>query len=251
MVEAYHRPWRDGRSRKGRFSGPIRSTWTTSSRRSKKAGSFLDVVQAGGFDFNFGPLPVRFSILMKLASRLTNQRPQLAAELSRIAGGVNGGARHAHSIPGLQAPSVAVHRVPRGRPGREGAPAWPIEWDALNDIVSRHFQRLGICDKPVDANLGAHSALSAVVSNHFRGVIKKATRDASLFRQTWIREHGHPGGWSTKARCAARSCCGTNGSGAGEQGAPGGQPAVGGGSVPPRTRRPFTPGCSARFSIRH
>jgi len=65
-------------------------------------------------------------------------------------------------------------------------PAWPIEWEALNEIASRNFQRLGICDKRVDANLGSqHSVLSGVVSNHFRGVIKKATHDASLFCQTW------------------------------------------------------------------
>ena len=37
----------------------------------------------------------------------------------------------------------------------------------------------------VEANLGSqHSVLSAVVANHFRNVIKKATHDASLFRQT-------------------------------------------------------------------
>jgi hypothetical protein len=71
-------------------------------------------------------------------------------------------------------------------------PASPIEWDALNDIASRHFQQLGICDKRVDANLGSQpSVLSGVVSNHFRGVIKKATHDASLFCQTWtVREPG-------------------------------------------------------------
>jgi len=71
-------------------------------------------------------------------------------------------------------------------------PASPIEWEALNDIASRHFQQLGICDKRVDANLGSqHSVLSGVVSNHFRSVIKKATHDASLFRQTWtVREPG-------------------------------------------------------------
>ena len=48
----------------------------------KTAGSFLDVVGAGGFDFNFGPMPVRFSILMKLASQLTTRRPQLSSALT-------------------------------------------------------------------------------------------------------------------------------------------------------------------------
>jgi hypothetical protein len=56
----------------------------------------------------------------------------------------------------------------------------------LNDIASRHFQKLGICDKRDDAELALEShALTSVVSTHFWAVMKKATRDASLFSQTW------------------------------------------------------------------
>jgi hypothetical protein len=71
---------------------------------------------------------------------------------------------------------------------REGAnaPVQLTEWDALNDIASRHFNSLGICDKRVHADFGpVSSGLSSVVSEHFRSVIKKATREISLFRQTW------------------------------------------------------------------
>ena len=90
----------------------------------KTAGSFLDVVAAGGFDFNFGPLPVRFSILMKLASRLINHGRSCRRSCSRWTARQRGGARRPHSVPRVQAPPVAVRRVPRadGEPGQP--PAW-------------------------------------------------------------------------------------------------------------------------------
>ena len=101
--------------------------------------------------------------------------------------------------------------------------AWPIEWEALNDIASRHFQQLGICDKRVDANLGSqNSVLSAVVSTHFRGVIKKATHDASLFRQTWtVREPGSAGAPRLRGRAdhAPLMLRNQNGCGGRDQGA--------------------------------
>jgi hypothetical protein len=132
---------------------------------------------------------------MKLGSHLWKRRPQLSSELFESSGG--------GSVVALEtliqflvcrrrmSPFVGFPEK-TGDPSR--SPAWPIEWEALNDIASRHFQQLGICDKRVDASLGTQrSVLSAVVSTHFRGVIKKATRDASLFRQTWtVREPGTP-----------------------------------------------------------
>jgi hypothetical protein len=155
----------------------------------------LDVVRAGGFDFNFGPLPVRFSILMKLGSHVWRRGPQLSSELFESSGGGSLAAldtllqflvRRRRLSPFVGLPEKAADAT--------RSPAWPIEWEALNDIASRHFQKLGICDKRVDANLGSQpSVLSAVVSTHFRGVIKKATHDASLFRQTWtVHEQGTP-----------------------------------------------------------
>ena len=186
---------RSRRSKRARSSGAIPKYMDEFVKELKTAGSFLDVVRAGGFDFNFGPLPVRFSILMKLGSHLWRRRPQLSSELFESSGAGSVAAldtliqflvcrRRLSPFVGL-----AGRRRRRSQP-----PAWPIEWEALNDIASRHFQKLGICDKRVDANLGTqHSVLSAVVSTHFRGVIKKATHDASLFRQTWtVREQGTP-----------------------------------------------------------
>src|SRR6185436_4467281 len=65
----------------------------------------------------------------------------------------------------------------------------------LNDITARHFERLGIGDARIDTTLDSpNGALAAVVSGHFRGVVKKANHDACLFRQTWtVREQGTPG----------------------------------------------------------
>jgi hypothetical protein len=193
MVEAYHRPWRDREIEEGEVLWCDPAYMDVLVRELKKSGSLLDIVQAGGFDFNFGPIPMRFSILMKLGSCLCRRRPQLAAELFEAAGGGNVAA-----LDTLIQFLVCRRRLspfvgfPEHAGGASRSPAWPIEWEALNDIASRHFQQLGICDKRVDANLGTqHSVLSPVVSAHFRGVLKKATHDASLFRQTWtVREHG-------------------------------------------------------------
>jgi ABC-type phosphate/phosphonate transport system substrate-binding protein len=193
MVESYHRPWRDREIEEGEILWCDSAYLDVFVREFKKSGSLLDIVQAGGFDFNFGPIPVRFSILMKLGSCLCRRRPQLAAELFEAAGGGSVAA-----LDSLIQFLVCRRRLSPfvGFPEHAGdasrVPAWPIEWEALNDIASRHFQQLGICDKPVDAHFGTrHTVLSPVVSAHFRGVLKKATHDASLFRQTWtVREHG-------------------------------------------------------------
>jgi hypothetical protein len=187
MVDAYHRPWRKQEIEEGEILWCDLKYMDEFVKELKTAGSFLDVVRAGGFDFNFGPLPVRFSILMKLGSHLWKRRPQMSSELFESSGGGSVAA-----LETLIQFLVCRHRLSPfvGFPEKGGdpsrPPAWPIEWEALNDIASRHFQQLGVCDKRVDANLGTQrSVLSGVVSTHFRGVIKRATRDASLFRQTW------------------------------------------------------------------
>ena len=226
----------------------------------KTAGSFLDVVQAGGCDFNFGPLPVRFSILMKLGSRLFKRRPQLSSELVESAGGGNVTALDT-LIQFLVcrrrlSPFVGLPESAGERPRRP--PAWPIEWEALNDIASRHFQQLGICDKRVDANLGSqHSVLSGVVSTHFRGVIKKATHDASLFRQTWtVREPGTPARLDLRGRDDAPRCCCRNQNGSApasrvrvEVSLPPG--AVLSGSSPDATLRAWVFGKILNWSVEH
>jgi ABC-type phosphate/phosphonate transport system substrate-binding protein len=195
MVEAYHQPWRSREIDEGTIVWSDPKYMDDVVKELKAAGSFLDVVQAGGFDFDLGPLPMRFSVLMKLGARLFSRRPQLAFGLF--------GAGDAGNVAALDALiNFLVRRrrlspfvgLPESTDHGPKPPAWPIEWQALNDIATRHFHDLGVCEKRVDANFGAgHSPLSAVVSNHFRGVVKKATREASLFRQTWsVREQGVP-----------------------------------------------------------
>ena len=70
MVEDYHRPWREQEIEEGQILWCDPKYMDEFVKELKTAGSFLDVVRAGGCDFNFGPLPVRFSILMKLGSHL-------------------------------------------------------------------------------------------------------------------------------------------------------------------------------------
>src|SRR6185295_18303106 len=55
--------------------------------------------------------------------------------------------------------------------------------------------KLGICDKRAETELAVESgALTSVVSTHFWSVLKKATRDASIFSQTWtLSAEGAPG----------------------------------------------------------
>jgi ABC-type phosphate/phosphonate transport system substrate-binding protein len=198
MVEAYHRPWRGREIDEGAIVWCDPKYLDDFVKELKTAGSFLDLVQAGGLDFNLGPLPLRFSVLMKLGSRLISRRPQLSSGLFGT-----GDAGNVAALDALIGFLVRRRRLsvfiglPESSEHGPQRPAWPIEWEALNDIASRHFRDLGICDKRVDANFGTglsaagHSALSAVVSNHFRGVVKRATREASLFLQTWdVREPG-------------------------------------------------------------
>jgi hypothetical protein len=86
MVESYHRPWREQEIEEGQILFCDPKGMDVFVRELKTAGSFLDVVKTGGCDFNFGPLPVRFSILMKLGSRLFSRRPQLSGDLVEASG---------------------------------------------------------------------------------------------------------------------------------------------------------------------
>jgi hypothetical protein len=195
IVEAYHRPWRNQEIEEGAIVWCDAKYMDEFVKELKTAGSFLDLVQTGGFDFNLGPLPMKFSVLVKLVLRIISSRPQLSSGLF--------GSGDAGSVAALDALiNFLVRRrrlspfigLPEPRNGSKPS-VWPIEWAALNDIASRHFHALGICDKRVDAHFGAgNEALATVVSNHFRGVVKKAMREASLFRQTWeVREPGVAG----------------------------------------------------------
>jgi ABC-type phosphate/phosphonate transport system substrate-binding protein len=191
MVDAYHQPWRTQQVEEGAILWCDEKYMGEFVKDLKTDGSLLDLLQSGGCDFNFGPIPVRFSVLMKIGSRLY-RRPQLASELG--AGG---------SVTALDALiQFLVQRrrlspfigLPEQADGGARPSAWPVEWEALNDIASRHFERLGIGDTRIDASLdGVNPALAAVVSSHFRGVVKKAARDASLLWQTWTIEPGTPG----------------------------------------------------------
>ena len=197
-------------------------------------GSFLDDVRRGGYDFNFGPLPVRLSFLVRAGSRMISRRPQDLL-----------GPRDAGVVAALETLiSVLLSRrrlstfVGFPEAGRDGsrAPAKPLEWEALNAIASRHFHSLGICDKPVDSHFGGvDSALSSVVSNHFRSVVKKATREISLFSQTWTilrAGRGRPAG--LRVRPGQRAATPRyERSRAGEQGDPGDRTAVQCGALPP------------------
>lgn len=196
IVETYHQNWRTQEIDEGEVLWADPKSMNEFVKDLKSAGSFVDLVQAGKLDFNFGPIPVKLSVLMMLGSRMIKRRPQFSFDLLEVST-LDGGAALETLIrflvrKGRLSPFVGFPEQPVL--GTKTA-ASPVEWEALNDIVSRHFQTLGISDKRVDAELSAEScALTSVVSTHFWSVLKKATRDASLFSQTWkLSAEGTPG----------------------------------------------------------
>ena len=187
IVETYHQGWRTQEIDEGEVLWADPKYMDEFVKELKSAGSLVDLMQAGNLDFNFGPIPVKFSLLMMLGSRMIKRRPQFSSDL--IEASASGGSAALETLIQFL---VRQRRLSPfvGFPDQPvigcKAPACPIEWEALNDIVSRHFQKLGICDKRAETELGVESsALTSVVSTHFWSVLKKATRDASLFRQTW------------------------------------------------------------------
>ena len=165
----------------------------------KAAGSFLDLLAAGGCDFNLGPIPVRFSLLMKLF-RLVFKGPR-CRRTSRWTARRRGGTGRPRAVSREPEAPLAICRVPRGKCA--GQPPSPLEWEALDEIASRHFEQLGISDKPVGMNLGSPDGpLPSVVATHFEGVLKKATHDASLFVRRGTSESREPSGRS----CTRKSC---------------------------------------------
>ena len=187
MVETYHRPWRTQEIDEGEILWADSKYMDEFVKDLKSAGSVVDLLQGGNLDFNVGPIPIRPSFIMLLGSRLFKRRPQFSSDLLETSGA--GGATALETLvqfavssrrlsPFVGFPETPVHGT--------RTPAQPLEWEVLNDIASRHFQQLGICDKRDDAELAIEShALTSVVSTHFLGVMKRSTRDASLFTQTW------------------------------------------------------------------
>jgi len=183
LVEAYHRPWmqREIEEREILWCDPASIDEVV--KKLKREGSLLDVIRSGGLDFNAGPIPVRLSLLVRLATQLFTRRPLLLLETGE-----------AGEVAALDVLIQVLLRRRRlspfiGFPEANGGPrppARPLEWEALNDITSRHFQQIGIGQKAIDATLGEQNGeLSSVVSSHFRGVLKKSRHDVSLFLQKW------------------------------------------------------------------
>ena len=228
MVEAYHRPWREPGDRgRRRFSGVIPKYMDDFVKEFKTAGSFLDVVQARRMRLQLRTDPD--AILDPDEARVAADQPPAAAVIGSCSEPRDAGDVAAlDTLISSSCAGVACRRSSgsRSRPGH-GSRAAGLA-DRMGSVerhrVPAFSTRSGICDKRVDANFGAgHGALSAVVSSHFRGVIKKATREASLFRQTWnVREPGRPRRLVYEGELrSALLLRDDNGSAHGEQGAPG------------------------------
>jgi hypothetical protein len=184
IVENYHEPWR------GQELEDSAILWTDPEKmdetvaRIKSQGSFLDLLAAGAFDFEIGPIPVRPSLLIKLFRIMFKGR--------RLPGDLPDGHRgSADSLDSLIQCLVSRKGLSpfigfRDGDATAGSTVYPAEWEALDDIVSRHLAQLGISDKPIGTNFGSLSApLVSAVATHFQAVLKKAKHDASLFCQTW------------------------------------------------------------------
>ena len=185
LVEDYHEPWRGQELEDSAilWSDPERMDETVA--RIKSQGSFVDLLGAGAFDFEIGPIPVRFSLLIKLLRVMFKAR-RLPGELPDGHGGsaasLDALIQCLVSRKGLS-PFIGF-REPDATVGSTAV--YPAEWEALDDIVSRHLTQLGISDKRIGTNFGNLSApLVSAVATHFQAVLKKAKHDASLFCQTW------------------------------------------------------------------
>jgi ABC-type phosphate/phosphonate transport system substrate-binding protein len=185
IVEDYHGPWLGQELEDGAivWSDPKKMDETVA--RIKSQGSFLDLLAAGAFDFEIGPIPVRFSLLVKLFRVLFKGR-RLPGDLPETHGGsaaaLDSLIQCLVSRNGLS-PFIGFRDADAAA---DSAAVYPAEWEALDDIVSRHLAQLGISDKPIGTNFGSLSApLVSAVATHFQAVLKKAKLDASLFCQTW------------------------------------------------------------------
>jgi hypothetical protein len=184
IVEDYHRPWRGQELEDGAILWSDSAKMDETVARIKSQGSFLDLLSAGAFDFEIGPIPVRFSLLMKLL-RVVFRGRQLPGDLPdghRGTAVLDSLIQCLVSRKGLS-PFIGFRdgNVATGRTA-----VCPAEWEALDEIVSRHLQQLGISDKRIGTNFGTTSApLASAVATHFQAVLKKAKHDASLFCQTW------------------------------------------------------------------
>ena len=187
LVEAYHQPWLGRQVEEGAILLCDARSLDELVKEPKTTGALLDLVKTGGLDFNVGPIPVRLSLLMKLGSSALRRGAQLSSDLVESAGG--------GSVAALDmllqflvrqrrlAPFVGC---PGGEADRSTPLAWPMEWQALNEMTALHFQDLGVCDRRADTSVDCGGAMFAqVVAAHFRAVLKRATREASLFRQRW------------------------------------------------------------------
>jgi hypothetical protein len=187
IVDDYHRPWIGQQVEEGAILLCDARSMDALVKELKTTTALLDVLKTGGADFNLGPIPIRISLLFKLCSSLLRRSPQLSSDLFE-----SSGAGSVAALDTLLQFLVRRRRLspfvgcPEGRTDASGATSWPLEWQALGEIATRHFQQLGVCERrPGPALVCAGDALASVVSIHLRSVLKRAGRDASLFRQRW------------------------------------------------------------------
>ena len=191
IVENYHEPWR------GQELEDSAILWTDPEKmdetvaRIKSRGSFLDLLAAGAFDFEIGPIPVRPSLLIKLFRIMFKGRRRRAIFPTAHRGS-------ADSLDSLIQCLVSRKGLSpfigfRDGDATVGSTVYPAEWEALDDIVSRHLAQLGISDKPIGTNFGSLSApLVSAVATHFQAVLKKAKHDAVSFADVEGRRPGQP-----------------------------------------------------------
>src|SRR5262245_28732481 len=86
LVETYHRPWREQEIEEAEILWSDPKYTDEFVKELKTTGSALDVIRSGGVDFNFGPVPVRFSVLMKLGSHLFGRGAQISSDLIESSG---------------------------------------------------------------------------------------------------------------------------------------------------------------------
>ncbi len=177
LVEAYHGEWRE------RQIAEADVLWCSSGEIGKLVKQLQNsngrlAEEAEGIQIPLGPISVRLSLLKRIFHGVLGRGWKQPVELIG---------------PEQVGDAAALDSAVRYLVGQRQLSPFvgrPLEWEALDSIAARNFQRLGVGQKSCDAHVQRSGTLSALVSRHFQDSVEKGEREASLFRRSWgVEEH--------------------------------------------------------------
>jgi ABC-type phosphate/phosphonate transport system substrate-binding protein len=178
LLEEYHSEWRE------RQIADADVLWCSSDEMGKlvqqiknSKGRLADDV--GDVGVPLGPISIKLSLLKRIFYGILGRGWKQPAELSDP--------KQVGNAAALD--STVRYLVAR----RQLSPfvGRPLEWEALDNIAARNFQRLGVAQRAGEARVQRSGTLSALVSRHFHDSVEKGEREVTLFRRSWgVKEDG-------------------------------------------------------------